>query len=71
MQLRLDARVRVLRVALTGAHLRVLCTRCPSPQPHRVRMAHELIMSYDLYQQMEVFVRSPTWRGSWVPALAW
>ena len=27
------------------------------PQPHRVRMAHNLIVNYGLYRELEVFVR--------------
>ncbi len=30
-----------------------------SPQPHRVRMAHNLIVNYGLYRDLEVFVRAP------------
>ena len=33
------------------------CSHLVGEQPHRVRMAHSLIESYDLYQRMEVFVR--------------
>ena len=29
----------------------------PSRQPHRVRMAHNLIVNYGLYRDLEVFVR--------------
>lgn len=31
---------------------------CVCAQPHRVRMTHNLIVSYGLYRDMEVFVRS-------------
>ena len=27
-------------------------------KPHRIRMAHSLIMNYDLYKKMEIFVRA-------------
>ena len=27
-------------------------------KPHRIRLAHSLIMQYDLYQKMEIYVRS-------------
>ena len=28
-------------------------------KPHRIRMAHSLIMNYDLYKHMEIYVSSP------------
>lgn len=28
------------------------------PQPHRMRMTHNLIVAYGLYRDLEVFVRS-------------
>ena len=27
-------------------------------KPHRIRMAHSLIMNYELYKKMEIYVRS-------------
>lgn len=27
-------------------------------KPHRIRLAHSLIMQYNLYQKMEIYVRS-------------
>jgi len=32
----------------------------PSSQPHRVRMAHNLIVNYGLYKEMDIFVRRLT-----------
>ena len=28
-------------------------------KPHRIRLAHSLIMQYNLYQKMEIYVSSP------------
>jgi histone deacetylase 1/2 len=28
-------------------------------KPHRIRLAHSLIMQYDLYQKMEIYVSRP------------
>lgn len=28
-------------------------------KPHRIRLAHSLIMQYNLYQKMEIYVRQP------------
>lgn len=28
-------------------------------KPHRIRMAHSLIMNYDLYKHMEIYVSTP------------
>lgn len=28
-------------------------------KPHRIRMAHSLVMNYGLYKKMEIYVRSP------------
>lgn len=28
-------------------------------KPHRIRLAHSLIMQYDLYQKMEIYVSPP------------
>lgn len=28
-------------------------------KPHRIRMAHSLIMNYGLYTKMEIYVRTP------------
>lgn len=37
----------------------------PSAQPHRVRMAHELIVNYDMYKYLDVYVR---WQRGPAPA---
>jgi histone deacetylase 1/2 len=29
-------------------------------KPHRIRLAHSLIMQYNLYQKMEIYVRAAT-----------
>jgi len=31
---------------------------CADTQPHRVRMAHDLVVQYDMHKKMEIFVRS-------------
>lgn len=38
-------------------------------KPHRIRLAHSLIMQYNLYQKMEIYVRAPfgTTPGRWLP----
>ena len=28
-------------------------------KPHRIRLAHSLIMNYNVYQKMEIYVRKP------------
>jgi histone deacetylase 1/2 len=30
-------------------------------KPHRIRMAHSLIMNYGLYTKMEIYVRQTLW----------
>lgn len=36
-------------------------------KPHRIRMAHSLIMNYDLYTQMEIYVSTPSRRNPMTP----
>ena len=56
--------------ARAASRSRAACThgsaaRARAPQPHRVRMAHHLIVNYGLYKQMDVFVsaRGAAWGG--------
>ena len=35
-------------------------------KPHRIRMAHNLLLSYGLYRKMDIYVRMPT-RRAWHP----
>lgn len=35
-------------------------------KPHRIRLAHSLIMQYNLYQKMEIYVRRPTFPRPWI-----
>lgn len=37
-------------------------------KPHRIRMAHSLIMNYNLYSKMEIYVRRSSPRQSTRPA---
>jgi histone deacetylase 1/2 len=30
-------------------------------KPHRIRLAHSLIMNYGLYKNMEIYVSTPEW----------
>ena len=32
-------------------------------KPHRIRMAHNLILNYGLYRKMEIYVRCACWHG--------
>lgn len=34
-------------------------------KPHRIRMAHSLIMNYGLYKKMEIYVRVFSFKNSW------
>ena len=36
-------------------------------KPHRIRLAHSLIMQYNLYQKMEIYVSHPS--TTWVLSL--
>lgn len=37
-------------------------------KPHRIRLAHSLIMQYNLYQKMEIYVRLPCLASSDIPS---
>ena len=49
-------KVRV-RAALLALAATTHCTVWGHLQPHRVRMAHNLIVNYGLYKEMDIFVR--------------
>lgn len=66
-----DIRVELGSVALNGASPKKVAYFYDSDignyayvtghpmKPHRIRLAHSLIMQYNLYQKMEIYVSSP------------
>ena len=39
-------------------------------KPHRIRMAHSLVMNYDIYKHMEIYVSDEVTRSPCIPQVA-